>query len=245
MFPLKKHVFCRQRRALTVIVVLLASLSYSQIFRLIIFGIEAGSCEAPEIYRHIYIILHVYLYQLVLQFLLPTVLILVFNLTILYRLRCRRNQQFARPGSGSQGFLSNLSVRKKRKTTCMLMTISFTYLVTILPLLVVSLMIHIALVADLDLARNLFVHLADLRNVLELVSEVNYASNFYIYVLTGADFRLTICRIFRSTASRRDVSGGVGTMSFPMTTEKERERGYRGSRKLASFTPSNRLSRDN
>ena len=88
-FPFKKDLFCKPRHALTTIFVVFAILSYSQIFRLIV--IEKSDiynvCMAAKKYRKIYVAMHIYLYQLVLQFMLPAVLILILNMTILYKIR--------------------------------------------------------------------------------------------------------------------------------------------------------------
>lgn len=240
LFPLKKDLFCRQRNAVTIIVILFASLSYSQIFRLVIFGINSGSCEAADVYRGVYVILHVYLYQLLLQFLLPAVLIFSLNVAILHRLRRhRQGVPLQRAASCASADVSTLK-RRPRKTTCMLLVIAFTYLVTILPLLVVSLTMHVALLTDLALATWIFAHLEDLRLVLELLSEINYASNFYIYVLTGAHFRLAVYKLLRFRRRRRSSY----TFSCPMTTSIERGRtGSRTSnRKLTSFAISHRTA---
>lgn len=241
LFPLKKDLFCRQRNAVTIIVILFATLSYSQIFRLIIFGSNSGSCQAADVYRGVYVILHVYLYQLLLQFLLPAVLIFALNVAILHRLRRHRRHgiPLQRAASCASTEVSTPK-RQPRKTTCMLLVIAFTYLVTILPLLVVSLTMHVALLTDLTVATWIFAHFEDLRLVLELLSEVNYASNFYIYVLTGAHFRLAVLKLLRMGHRRRSSC----TFSYPLTTSIERGRnGSRTSnRKMTSFTISHRMA---
>ncbi len=76
-YPFKKETFCKPRNAVTVILVVFAIMSYSQIFRLIIIEAADRHCTPPERYLDIYMALHIYMYQLVLQFMLPAILILV------------------------------------------------------------------------------------------------------------------------------------------------------------------------
>ena len=87
-FPFKKDLFCKPRNAITTIFVVFAVLSYSQIFRLIVIEKTNGgnSCGSAEKYLKIFVAMHVYVSQLVLQFLLPALLIMVLNLIILYKI---------------------------------------------------------------------------------------------------------------------------------------------------------------
>ena len=182
VFPFKKDIFCKPRNAVTIILVLFAVMSYSQVFRLIIIEQEDFSCTAPDKYLHIYVAMHIYTYQLVLHFMLPAVCILLCNAAILFKVR-RIHAHVTSNGSAH-------NYRPKRnKTTFMLLIVSFTYIVTVLPMVLLSMIMHISMRTDQSVARFIFVNFNDIRYVFELLSEVNYAANFYIYVMSGARFR--------------------------------------------------------
>lgn len=193
-FPFKKDTLCRSRNAVTVILIVFASMSYSQIFRLIVIENVQGICGAPDRYGFVYVALHIYLYQVVLQFMLPAVLILICNLSILRKIRQLKStlyrQNTCTAASGVRG-----SPRQLHKTTFMLLLVSFTYLICLFPNVFLSLLIHIAILTNSSMANVLFLKLNDFRRVLEFFSELNYAANFYIYVLSGLQFRYALRHI--------------------------------------------------
>lgn len=106
-----------------------------------------------------------------------------------------------------------LPQRSGHRITGMLLVVSFSYIGCLLPLVVLSLVIHVAMLTDHHLAEKLFVALDDCQRVFEFISELNYAANFYIYVLSGAQFRHTLrhvlgrCSRLRRRSSR--LRGGV------------------------------------
>ena len=190
VFPFKKEKFCKPRNALTIILITFAVMSYSQIFRLIIIEKNNGICTAPERYLNIYVTLHIYMYQLVLKFMLPAVLIVVCNLTILYKIRQLRY------GITRNGDTHNYNQHSRHnKTTFILLMISFTYVITLLPLVLLSMVIHISVKVNRTSAMFMMLNLKNLNYTLELVSEINYGVNFYIYVMSGAQFRYELRHI--------------------------------------------------
>ena len=70
VFLFKKDRYCRPGHAMVIIFVLFALISYTQVFRFIVIEKDHGMCTAPQHYLHIYIAMHIYMYQLVLQFML-------------------------------------------------------------------------------------------------------------------------------------------------------------------------------
>jgi len=195
-YPLVKDLVCRPRHAVTVILCLFAASSYTQLFRLVIFRydestdqVSAAGCVAIDDYQQLYVVLHIYLYQLLLQFLLPTMLIIVGNMAVLYRIRIHRRRPLMHTDVAGCPRSSATRTGSSMRTTAVLFAVSFTYLVTLLPLLTVSVAMHIALTTDPYVAAEMFANLGDARLVLELLSELNYATNFYIYVLTAEQFR--------------------------------------------------------
>ena len=125
---------------------------------------------------------------------LPAGLILVCNLTILYKIRKCRHMR-------NRNTVNHAAQAKQNKTTCMLLILSFTYIVTLLPLVLLSIVIHISVTTNPSAARYILVNLKDLRCCLELISEINYGVNFYIkfYVMSEVQFR----RLLKNMCSLR------------------------------------------
>lgn len=83
----------------------------------------------------------------------------------------------------------------RHKTTCMLLIVSFTYIITFLPLVIISIVVHVTITLDPESAPSVYMRLKEPSKVFELFSEINYAANFYIYVLSGTQFRYTMLRL--------------------------------------------------
>ena len=209
-YPFKKEFFCKPRNAVTIILVVFAFISYSQIFRLIVIEKDSKglACKASSGYTQIYVAMHIYLYQLVLLFFFPALLILICNLSVLYKIRQMR-LSVAKQGDAH----SRHAYAKRSKTTFMLLAISFTYVLTLFPAVFVSLLMHILVYTDPNLARVLFYKLDNIKHLLEFISEMNYAVNFYIYVMSGAQFRYEL----RNVLTRRYTfisNGGDRVVQF-------------------------------
>ena len=212
VFPFQRDTFCKPRSAVIIIIIVFAILSYSQIFRLVIVEKGEYSCTAPEKYLHIYVAMHIYMYQLVMQFLLPAMLIMIFNVTILYKIRMLRRQVT------QHGTVHNYTqFQKGAKTTCMLLIVSFTYVVTVLPLVILSMTIHVAMKVDPTAARFMIFSLNDLRFVLEFISEINYGANFYIYIMSGTQFRYQLRYIISHRHSYKKSSAKERVFQFRNT----------------------------
>ena len=190
-FPFKKVTLCKPRRALTVILSLFAFMSYSQIFRLIVIEKTGPVCSSAKKYLKIYIAMHIYLYQLVLLFSLPAVIILVCNMMILCKIMKLRRDVLKQ---GSQHAIRIYA--KRHKTTCMLLVVSFCYMVTIFPLLLISIIVHIVgSIYSRSQFMSLYFRLNKVLPFFEFLSECNYGVNFFIYVLSGQSFRYELKRI--------------------------------------------------
>jgi uncharacterized membrane protein YgcG len=206
VLPFHRDKLCKPRSAVITIILVFMLLAYSQVFRLVIIENNGYSCTAPERYLKLYVTMHIYMYQLALLFMVPASLVLVFNVTILYKIRKLRQHYMRRGimhsssqqhhhhssssssgggGGGGGGPQYNVNTR----TTCMLLAVSFTYVVTMFPLALLSMILHVASRLNPSLARFMIFRLNDVRYVCELVSEMNYVVNFYIYVLSSAKFR--------------------------------------------------------
>ena len=190
-FPFKKERLCRPRNAVTVILGVFVFMSYSQIFRLIVYKKDpmSGDCDVPQDYIHIYLAMHIYLYQLLLQFSIPALLVIICNTLILLKIAKLRR------GVKEHGMSHNAAGNGSSKTTCMLLGISFIYVVTLLPLVLISIMIHVASIYNKPLAVHLLINLKSAGDFFEFVSEFNYASNFFVYVVSGTHFRYELRNI--------------------------------------------------
>ena len=209
-FPFKKDLFCKPRHALTTIFVVFAILSYSQIFRLIVIEKSDGVCASADKYQKIYVAMHIYLYQLVLQFMLPAMLILILNMSILVKIRSLKDN-VTKHGTAH----SVRAYSKRNKTTCMLLIVSFTYVVTLLPLVLVSIILNISILHNKPLAVRIFRNVYNVSAILELISEINYAVNFFIYVISGAQFRQTLKVICQRSRRRHYIAA-----SSPAQTDR-------------------------
>ena len=183
------------------IIILFVIVVNSQVFRLVVIKKDEDICTAAAEYIHIYVPMHIYMYQLVLQFMLPACIILGCNIAILYKIRGMRRQL-----SQSGTVHVNEHYRKQHRTTCMLLTVSFTFILMLFPLVFLSMLMHVSVRMNPNMARFLMYHLNDARYVLELLSELNYGVNFYIYVLRGAQFRCQLRHMCSSSERYNTMS---------------------------------------
>ena len=205
-FPFKRLTLCKPRKAMTVILAVFAVMSYTQIFRLIVID-NLGHpyfCGAPSKYLDLYIGMHVYFYQVVMVFSLPALIIIICNMMILHKIR-HLKAEIIKEGSRQ-------TVRiyaKKHKTTVMLLLVSFTFVIALLPSTLISMLLQISLnMHNKALAQALFCKLYNISPIAELLSEINYGVNFFIYVLSAGSFRYELkrmCRCRRYHVVRRDL----------------------------------------
>ncbi|XP_067653184.1 FMRFamide peptide receptor frpr-18-like [Haliotis asinina] len=199
-FPLRKAFLCTPNGAVIVILVLIMLLTYTQVFRFFMVGKIDDKCVAFTDYLTVYTSLHVYLYQFTLIFILPVVTVLTCNILVLFKIY---RVMKPRSPNGTTLSRSRRNVAKTHKTTLMLLTISFVYVITLFPSVVVSIIVHVAIATRYTGMRELFMRIRPLTDLFELCSDLNYCSNFFIYILSGKMFRYELRRIFafeRSTA---------------------------------------------
>ena len=205
-YPFKKDKMCTPRRSPAIIIGLFTFLSYTQIFRLILVGKYEKDCMAQEKnILQIYVALHVYVYQLVLQFLIPVLVITVCNFVILHRIKQLRYSV------NKHGTVhSKQVVARKHKTTCMLLFVTFAYLFTFMPFVLISLVLHIAMLTHPEAAKKMMSDAKYVSPFLDVLQELNYATNFFIYVYSEEHFRVTLRRMWfkkrRSYCYRPDLS---------------------------------------
>ena len=261
-FPLKKHIICRQRNAIAVLVGVFVAACATESFRLVV------GCPASPKHRRLYSHLHVYFYQLLLHFTLPVVLIVSCNAYIICKIRQRRRRQFvvavgagggdgesmrlrcssrrelqpnrstltvstagsatAAAGSGpgeANSFTGraplamapavlpavSTAAAPRQRTTVMLVVVSSMYVIAFLPFVAISLVMSFVVAGVTDenrrRAQEIFILLYfNVRPPFELLSELNYATNFFVYVLAAEQFRAALCR----QCGRHSGGGGNG-----------------------------------
>ncbi|XP_041355378.1 uncharacterized protein LOC121373003 [Gigantopelta aegis] len=175
------------------VIVVVVMLVFS-IFRFFMVGKVDKVCAALSDHLQTYTALHVYLYQFILIFILPVTLVLVCNVLVLVRIYRVRNMRNTDDSSLPR---ARNVVNSRHKTTLMLLTISFIYVITLLPSLVVSIVAY-ATIATTTLrdAGLLLVRVSPYKDVCELVSDLNYGCNFFIYILSGKLFRFELKKMF-------------------------------------------------
>ncbi|XP_041363802.1 somatostatin receptor type 1-like [Gigantopelta aegis] len=208
-FPFRRNSLVTQKGAVAVILSMFALMSYTQVFRIIMVKKVGSQCESSPRLAVYYTNLHFYFYQLTLILLLPFVAVCICNVLVVCKIK-----SVGRATSNSESTRFTRCSQRRHKTTMMLLTICFTYVLTLLPLVVLTFTIVIVLkTCSLDLARHFVFTLTPWKDVFLAISQVNYAANFYIYILSGSNFRIQLSRIFfkdkmtntNSTKTREDI----------------------------------------
>ncbi|XP_053387787.1 growth hormone secretagogue receptor type 1-like [Mercenaria mercenaria] len=196
--PFKKVVIRKKTGATLCISILFIMVCLSQAFRLVMIEqiesskTEVQNCEASDIYLELYTSLHVYFYQWTLTFVLPVVLVLGCNILVLYQIAKIKREVRKKDKRN----LQNRTARKNNRTTCMLLIVSFTFIGTLLPLFTLTLIMDIAVRKMGRDAWSLYHSLWPFIEACEAISLVNYAANFFIYILSGKRFRFELRRVF-------------------------------------------------
>jgi hypothetical protein len=209
-FPFKNTVLRKQNGAPIVIGALLGLALISQSFRFVMIDHimydpenNIWDCLAGINYVTIYTSLNVYFFQWTLIFVLPVFCILACNSLVLCRIfMIKRELQNKEKGLDNR---YKRTWNKKNRSTCMLLTVTFTYILTLLPLFTLSLIVDLTIkLGDLNTARETFFALSPYIDLCVPISLLNYAVNFFIYILSGKRFRFELVRsLARSLAGKR------------------------------------------
>ncbi|XP_055889559.1 G-protein coupled receptor daf-37-like [Biomphalaria glabrata] len=191
--PFKRNMWCQQRGAIIIIISLFCVFSSTQIFRFFTTERIGDACESHEDFRPIHIALHIYMYQFALHFVGPVFLVLVSNIGVLIKIF--KVERAIQNDESSSTRLTG-SVHRRGKTTRMLVAISMTYIVTTLPLVIVTIFIHIMIERVSFQFAPTLIRLVPWIHVLQIIANLNYCSNFFIYIMSGKKFRKELRRIF-------------------------------------------------
>ena len=197
-FPFKTIFIRKQFCAVISICTLVTVLSLSQTFRLVMvehividFNRGMRVCGAADEFLHIYSNLNIYFYSMSLTFALPLCIVLICNSLVLIQMyRVRRETTTDKQSR------YHIAVKRKYRTTCMLLIVSFTYIVTLLPLLAFTIIVDVAVKSGSRSSQETVAIIWPFVEVCVTISLVNYACNFFIYVLSGKKFRFELRKLF-------------------------------------------------
>lgn len=191
-YPLRAPAMCNRQRAIIVIICLLMSLLLINLHFLWTVQIRKYQINGDDVYQceggpnHVQLVQDIWPWvDAFLYSFLPFVVISVLNALIIRQVvRARRNR------SGLQSNMPNQRNRAQEsslKLTVMLLTISFAFLLTTLPM-----NISLIVTAFFNQYHNDY-HLVSrfklARTITELLMYVNHSMNFYLYCATGQKFR--------------------------------------------------------
>lgn len=225
-YPLKVTSMCSRRRAVWIMGTLLATLAVVNVHFFWTTGLSHTClqttaelrCDSAEGYefvmREVWPWIDAFLYSL-----FPFVVILAFNVLIVIRvLSTRRHRQEL---CGGRRPSSNSASESTTKLSVMLLTVSFAFLATTLPMnvtLIASSAFKGSYVTDLKLAARF--KLA--RTVCELLMYANHSANFFLYCATGNKFRKELYAILRRRGDRalKVSSGAIAQPSHDVQTNR-------------------------
>ena len=168
--------------------------SFLQVFRLVMIEQRESVCVSKQEYQDIYLKLDLYFYKFSMLFLLPMSLACLLNGMVVYKM-CLLPQLIESEHLSSAVWVTRMH-RRKNKTSIMLIIVSLTYIVTMCPAAVTSFYIDISLRRYGKSQVNYIRKLMPVFSSFEVISQLNYAINFYIYIMSDKSYRVELKRIF-------------------------------------------------
>ena len=190
--PFKKFRIRRQSGATASIVLLFIAICLSQAFRLVMVEQYGETCASSDNFFLLYTNLHLYFYYMTLTFILPVAIVLTCNALVLYQI-FKVKQEVKKENTRNR---EHRAVRKTQRTTCMLLIVSGTFLLTLLPLLTLSLVVDITVKTKGKAALSFYKSMVPYLDLVVALSLVNYGVNFFIYILSGKSFRYELRKVF-------------------------------------------------
>lgn len=192
--PFRKVVIRTQTGAVVTIIIMFVAICLSQSFRLVMVEYSNNFyCSASDFYLHLYTNLHIYFYQWTLTFILPVLLVLGCNGMVVFQI-FKIKREIRKEDKKNRQYRT---VRERHRTTYTLLIVSFTFLGTLLPLLTMTLALDILMKVKGAAAYSTYTKLSPYLDIAVTISLVNYAVNFFIYILSGKSFRFELRKVFR------------------------------------------------
>lgn len=203
--PFKKVVIRTQTGAMVTIIFMFVLISLSQAFRLVMVEYsEAYFCNPSGEYLQLYTDLHIYFYHCTLAFALPVSLVFGCNGMVLYQI-FKIKREIRKEDKKNRQYRA---VRERHRTTYMLLIVSFTFLGTLMPVLTLNLVLHILMKVKGREGHAIYRDVSPFLELAVTISLLNYAINFFIYVLSGKSFRFELRKVLRRrTFSTRSFTG--------------------------------------
>ncbi|KAK3797629.1 hypothetical protein RRG08_054655 [Elysia crispata] len=177
----------RQKGAIIIILSLFAVTSATQVFRLAMVEKSGWTCMGSS---NLYVSLHVYMYQFVLHSTAPIAIVLIANMGVITQIF--RVERATHGEESSSTRLTGGGPQRRSKTTRMMVYISLTYILTSVPLVSLTIFLHALAKQAAPNAHSIAVRCLPWLHVLQVVASINYASNFFIYILSGKKFRIEL-----------------------------------------------------
>ena len=201
-FPIIGRRYCNVKNAK--IVILCIIFIFSSVNVHFLWSVEIGEthlntttvtvCNAAEEFKSLVTAIWPWVDAAIYSF-IPFVLILLLNVLIIRKMITTRRTRIRRLSACAYQFsktsFSQSQTDINRRITCMLLVVSFTFLVTTLPV-----NIHIIVFAiNRNSTKASFVKMELAKTITELLMYTNHCLNFFLYCATGRNFRnkLLIC----------------------------------------------------
>ena len=198
VWPFKANSMCNRRRAFMVIIGILCILLLinahffwtTAINKYPVYNETILRCDGAPGYERLVTDIWSWVDAFIYSF-VPFVVILLLNALIIHRVLLAGQARSVMSGNQSGGGKRH-ALDGGKKLTIMLLTISFSFLLTTLPMnitLIVTAFLYPQAKNDLHLASKLKL----LRTVTELLMYTNHSMNFFLYCATGKKFRQQLC----------------------------------------------------
>ena len=208
-FPLPGRRYCIVRNARIVIVCLL--LLFSTINAHFMWSVELGNiqlndtivrtCNAAVNYEYVVTVVWPWIDAAIYSF-VPFVLISIFNILIIRKMFATRRTRARRLSACWHQTVKSTHSRfqcdSSRILTCTLLLISFTFLVTTLPVNIKIIVFAINRDQNKDAT---FVKMQLAKTITELLMYTNHCLNFFLYCATGKNFREKLLVCYSPTSS--------------------------------------------
>ncbi|GFR92200.1 p2Y purinoceptor 4 [Elysia marginata] len=209
-------IWFRQKGAIIIILSLLTVLSATQVFR---FGLVEKTHSICMGSGPLYVSLHVYLYQFVLHSTLPILIVFIVNVGVVSQI-----VKVERGTYGEEFFSTRLTrgnSRQRSKTTRMMIYVSLTYILTSVPLVSLTIFLHILVKQHGRASIEIFIRSLPWLDAFQVLASINYASNFFIYILSGKKFRIELGQLLSCKKNRTRQVTSITTRTTRVRTKQE------------------------
>ncbi|KAL3885441.1 hypothetical protein ACJMK2_025626 [Sinanodonta woodiana] len=202
--PFKQCIIRKECGAIIAICALCLIVSLTQAFRFVMIGSINGACEAEDEFLILFTALEIYFYQVTLTFVIPAGIVLVCNSLVIHQIFhvIRKASHYNESRSTRYARVVN----KRHKTSVMLLIVSFSFILTLLPLFILTIIIDISVKTKGSGAYQLYRKMLPFHELCVVISLLNYGVNFFIYILWGRSFRFELRKIFKRERTSSNIA---------------------------------------